>query len=626
MTLGFQSDETAQVACATSHASGWQIDNRIHTNGIEYTAGGTGWLQASPEGAPAKLKLTTLTANGAGVLREAYVHIRAGVLTRKVRVKQESVIIRFTPASVHLPGIATTAPGYPVTVTCTDSQGNELPNVQWRLTSQASWLKLSDSPNGPRTTSVQGSGAGVVYLFAEQNTSNSASRAVNVMNDGTGLKAFSVTQAPYIAGGGNPIPGKTYVGAFWRADQTGERIINISGVAASAAGAWSAYVLEYGDFKPGDIVFSTANSAAGTAWSALEAIDMSNPINDANYGVAGNDQIVTGMVVSGGDIFFRIGLKSKWSANPAYNATTKPARYAVVMISYNNNTRFQKLYLRQGHEADYLMRKQDNNAAGNLESLTNGTIAEPRPDAKKFSPYNLTAAGYRDGTSSAQYIQLDAGGGVFTNYPSQAGAFFQWADATNVRYAYHPTNPSTGVVSGWQNNYPRTYWDALKATHETCPPGYRRPTDGRTDAADVNGPILSSEMRQSLWQDPAAENRGGNTNNSVWGYYADGFFDRRQIGASNTYANSAVATGSAAAAYIGRLFFNPTTNASLFIPISGYRGSGNGELSHAGGYGGFWSSSSYSAVNSWNLYTYSGSALQNYHGRDYGFPVRCVQE
>lgn len=629
--LGFSPGGEVKVPCTTNHASGWQVDTRFHAGGIEYTAGGTGWLKAEKDGAggdpKANLKLTTLTAGG-GVMREAWVHIKAGTLTHKVKVTQEYVTVRFAPTDLVLPSAAINAANngsYAISVACTDSQGNDVPSVAWTLTSAASsWFTLSLTQAGPGAASVSGAGSQTVYVFASENTSTSTARTTTVYKGGTPSDvAVNITQAFTITGGGTVIPGNTYVGAFWRAEQTGERLIRIA-TPSGAHGAWSAQVYEYGDFAAGDIVFSTDPSADGNVWTASENVDMNNTTNDAAYSVAGNDAFVSGTTTAGGYIFFRIGLKSKWSSNPAYNADTKPARYAVVVISYNNNTKYQKLFLRQGHEADYLMRPGDPNSSG-------AAIADNRSYARKFTPYNLTAEGYRSETSSAASIQLNPRGGTFTNYPSQAGAFFQWANATNIRYAYNPTNP-TGAVSGWQNNYPSTYWNTLGADHETCPPGYHRPTDGII-TGNTAGNAASSEMRQSLWRNPQTS-ATNNLDNSVWGYYADGFFDRRQIVSSvgtNPTAATAVAVNTVNAAYIGRLFFNsdPASlnyNASLFVPAAGYRSYTDGQLFTAGSSGYYWSSSALSTTYGWSLNVYSGYAGQGGADRSFGLAVRCVRE
>jgi hypothetical protein len=85
--------------------------------------------------------------------------------------------------------------------------------------------------------------------------------------------------------------------------------------------------------------------------------------------------------------------------------------------------------------------------------------------------------------------------------------------------------------------------------------------------------------------------------NTAWGYYADGFFDRRPIEnarGGNARPSSAVAVTGNGVAYLGRLFFNPLPaseryNASLFFPATGYRNPENGSLTGAGSYGMYWS-------------------------------------
>lgn len=69
----------------------------------------------------------------------------------------------------------------------------------------------------------------------------------------------------------------------------------------------------------------------------------------------------------------------------------------------------------------------------------------------------------------------------------------------------------------------------LSSTQESCPPGYRRPSDGITDYAAANTSttgIESSEIRQSLYVIPTFGD-ANSRDNFRWGFYADGFFDRR---------------------------------------------------------------------------------------------------
>ena len=418
-----------------------------------------------------------------------------------------------------------------------------------------------------------------------------------------------------IPGGGTPIGTNTYVGAFWRADQTGERLIKIP-IVAAAAGDWSVYVNDYGDdFNEGDIVFSTADSSDPDIYTN-NAADMIGA-NDGIYTVAGNDISASGKAVTNGHIFFRIGLKTKWSDQPGYNAVTKPARYAVIVISYKNNTMYQKIFLRQGHEADYLM------APGDPDENDMAFVNRTATYTRKFSPYNLTAPFTDD--ASPYYIQLAVRGGCESRYPSQAGAFFQSAPKADAvqRLAYHP---STIKDISWSTT--SLPWDA--DIHETCPNGYRRPnTDG-----DKIGDNTTSEFYLSLLSNPTTHN----LNNSVWGYYADGFFDRRpivtSIAYSGTSASSAVIPTTYEVAYIGRLFFNPVEdsercNASLFFPAIGYRSTSDsiwGKLVSPGSRACYWSSSSSGNAGN-NLSTNRTTITFNTSNvKSHGFAVRCVAE
>lgn len=221
-------------------------------------------------------------------------------------------------------------------------------------------------------------------------------------------------------------------------------------------------------------------------------------------------------------------------------------------------------------------------------------------------------------------------GAVFTRYPSQAGALFQWANENEPRRAYHPLHP-TGAISSWQDNYSTGFWDTLQGEHETAPPGFRRPSDGVIDKnvppmGYYPGNLVDSELRQSLYLNPPVAN-SSDISNMRWGYYADGFFDRRQIvDAPGNQGNprSAVSVSNEEVAYAGALFINPVTNASIFFPATGYRAFRDGTLNSAGFYGNYWSGSSSDAAHSWFL-DVDNVLMRPYTSfRSLGFSVRCV--
>jgi len=80
----------------------------------------------------------------------------------------------------------------------------------------------------------------------------------------------------------------------------------------------------------------------------------------------------------------------------------------------------------------------------------------------------------------------------------------------------------------------------------------------------------------------------------VWGFYADGFFDRRELDTamgSSAVTNVSVSTGKVTSndriANIGQLFFS-TGNKSIFFPIAGYRSGSGGASAYAGSLVGAW--------------------------------------
>ena len=95
----------------------------------------------------------------------------------------------------------------------------------------------------------------------------------------------------------------------------------------------------------------------------------------------------------------------------------------------------------------------------------------------------------------------------------------------------------------------------------------------------------------------------------LYGCYADGFFDRRPVMERNMVVGDSrdPSTGSAPAgsskkykgvsldnteaAYVGTLFFNASTKASLFLPSAGRRWYLDGSLEYAGETGYYWASS-----------------------------------
>ncbi|MDR1373336.1 MAG: hypothetical protein LBJ17_09540 [Dysgonamonadaceae bacterium] len=400
-----------------------------------------------------------------------------------------------------------------------------------------------------------------------------------------------------------------WVGAFWRDDQTGERVI--ASKVSDASVTWTASVDE---------------ENGGGAWLTLDGYVFSDPgLWIDNPGNAENYQLPATRKTSvngKGNILFRIGALSKnTQTDNSYDTKIKP-RYAKVILTINNTP--YTIYCRQGHSADYVFRKSDN-AAGTLNSTRNL--------AAKFSPYNLTNELINETTTAATTGVATSGtyNGEFVKYPTQVGAFFQWAGPSGKEtFAYHPT--ATINNGNWKDNYSSGYWSALGATHETCPVNWRRPTVGAINNNHTSQVSSGSELMQSLFEVPfdGADYNRHSDNHRYFGYYADGYFDRRAITASaSTQSSSAVSKDTKDAAYIGVLYTNPATNASLFAPAGGYRIHSSGSLLYSGNSGYYWSSSSYDSsngCNDWYLYFGSSNAYQYYNSRNNGLAVRCVKE
>ncbi len=375
------------------------------------------------------------------------------------------------------------------------------------------------------------------------------------------------------------VPENGYVGAFWRADQTGERLIRIP-YTDDIVGDWTATVVDGEDWIKLDMEQSTDS---GVTWGDTEdPKDMS--LYDAEHQVVRGSTSVGGTVQDQNDmIYFRIGLDGTISPDG-------PPRYGVILINIErtNETVLWRIFVRQGEQDDYLMRPEDLTSSG-------GSYGDPnRPYAVKLSAFNITAPEYasdpdyfastgRTGTTVAQHPQVAVRGGTFTDYPTQAGALFQWANAINLRRAFHPSMPVALQVSGWDNINPTGFWPTMESTYETCPEGYRRPMDhvDLTTNISIVDPA-DSELRQSLFYNPPANNSVLSGPKTIFGgYYADGFFDRRAVhneGSTASYvSNNSVEPTNANVAYRGVVLYNPLNNASIFFPFAGSRDT-NGRL------------------------------------------------
>lgn len=396
-----------------------------------------------------------------------------------------------------------------------------------------------------------------------------------------------------------------WIGTFHRWNQTGERIIKIRNT-----GEWTATVTQGASFIVLD-AGNTTDTNWGTASAALgndAGFDTNFPVNSTATSLTGN-----------GVIFFRVGMKSTLAYVGA------PPRYGLIEITTDQGTK--RIYVRQGEEADYVMRPQDPNPAN---------AATSRPYAVKFAPFNLADPSRGTGGNNVSlhndmpYGEAAFDDSKFTEYPSQAGYFFQWnLGAGTIHKAFNPVNTIT-AVTGW-NNTAKPAWER---TVEPCPAGYRHPNDSLQS-------VGTSEIRQSWYETPdndtyATHQTAIPMDNSIWGFYADGFFDRLRLVASPNNVDSTTVRFMASdpgnatntgVAYAGRLVYNPTTYASLFLPAPGLREvASNGALTNAGAYGAYWTNT-YNGNYGWAFY-FNPTAVYSYSQATQGnaISVRCVKD
>ena len=393
-----------------------------------------------------------------------------------------------------------------------------------------------------------------------------------------------------------------FVGAFWRNDQWGERLIRFS-----HTGDWIAMALDDWIILDRNLSWIRPAAESTVNMTTHDHLHRLNPLT-ARSAVRGTN-----------NIYFRIGLTG---TNPTTEVcpTTNRAmpRYGRVAIMHNNNQSVHIIWVRQGEAPDYLMRP--------IDLMDNGA---PRP-ARRFTPFNLTAY-----TLDVPVLsQADHAAGMpgnrsrFTQYPSQTGAFWQHiSEGTQLRMPHSPAISFT-PRPGWMNPTNNT-WANIGAIVESCPPGWRRSGDGIAVAGNMSQNtdvmIRNSEMRQSLFLVPRTSTNGSYAN-SVAGLYADGFFDRRPITTSVTGAAHSTVAGDDpyAVAHRGRLMFNPYTGASIFFPFAGRLRDTNGEPQNIGSWGIHWTSARPASMSGWSLRTAPGYSSMFSPQNHTAASVRCV--
>lgn len=252
--------------------------------------------------------------------------------------------------------------------------------------------------------------------------------------------------------------------------------------------------------------------------------------------------------------------------------------------------------------------------------------SETRSRVVKFSPYNLSDP-YR-GPGGGRYLDgsvVPASDNVyqwilfkpekFTDFPSQGGYFYQW----NKNIAFHPFHVP-GAVTEWVVN---TTGAEFNPGFDVCPKGYRTPSDGSRG----NTFVANSEIRQSLFSAPKNDDEVS-TDNSIYGFYADGFFDRHRLRTPpglSTFAYSAVSIDTYDIAFCGRLFFNPNNGASLFFPYAGERRSDNGQIQNLGRIGAYFTTTIFKLGDGNVKYFMAHSSNLLFRSAAFANSWRCVK-
>lgn len=332
-------------------------------------------------------------------------------------------------------------------------------------------------------------------------------------------------------------PSWQYVAAFWKNDQTGERIIRAYEHNGSG---WSARVVYGQDFiRIANVDDRTQEEIQRTDAEnfQIQADDKwSTYIQQPYYSYTHSEARPMPQMA------FRIALTSR-------NTSGKPRYGVVVLISpyargYPYNGQSIVVMVRQGQDADYIFEPTE---------TYNGA---PRIYAQAFSPYGVTVSDTTANPGGVNFADHKSmgGRGVFTTFPTQSGYRYQYGSDI----AIHPTNPTVATpIHGYTYNYAAQY-------KEVCPAGYMTPV---TDQAQ-------SGMKHSFLYDLKS---GETALRNPLGLCADGFYDRHPRVSYNGSFYQIIQAG-VQSAYPGIVRINPITKASIFIPRSTNRDNGLGLL------------------------------------------------
>ena len=412
-----------------------------------------------------------------------------------------------------------------------------------------------------------------------------------------------------------------WTGIFYTATQKGERIIS-----AQNEGIWTA-TTEYPSGTAEFVLLDPSLSTDETIYTDTPTDAEMFPITSGVQTLSGEDRI-----------YFRVGL----------TGTSTTSRTARIRLETTSGTYY--IYVKQG-KYDYVMRSTDPASAINSDGSLGSSVTRTSASVKSLSQVPLIYSGISgigNGGSelASQYYHSNYYTSPLTEtgFPTTAQQFFCWNryngyyksgsySSYYYSYIFHPTNPWTGPITP----YPYTSALTPSASYDTaiyrdgCPSGYRQPTvDQLRNSLFNNIPEKGPDSNYAMAAN--AEDR-----NYQWGYYADGYFDRRKAHSvestteSGTVTTPPCAVGSGTGiAYWGILFYNPATYTSLFLPATGYRDAANGELRMPGLGGFLWAQDGASATSKYGLsFSYTDGNLDcrimgGIHPAR-GASIRCVK-
>lgn len=373
-----------------------------------------------------------------------------------------------------------------------------------------------------------------------------------------------------------------WIGIYYSALQKGERIIS-----AKNDGAWTATT----EYPSGTSEFVLMDPSLSTDTH----IYTDTPTDAEMFPITSGEQTLSG----DGRIYFRVGLTD----------TSTTPRAARIKLETTSGTYY--IYVRQG-QYDYVMRNTDPAGTIGSDGLLGSTTPRTSSEVKSISQIPLTytssiAGGGSSLTDQYEHSTYYKNSLNSSDFPTKTTQLFCWnryngSLSGNYYYSYsfHQTNPWTGPITPYPYKSTITPTSSYNTAiyRDGCPTGYRQPT--------VN------QLRYSLFKNIPQKAADGNyamaanpeDRNYQWGYYADGFFDRRiprsvesNTGSTTVTTPPCTVGSDLSTAYWGILFYNPETYISLFLPASGYRDAANGELRMPGLGGFLWTQDSASSTS-----------------------------